>query len=348
MNFSLKYGEAKQIDSSSVSEFDTKIYERQEKHQETSTYINTALNIQLITPPTPPAPSSSSSTCSTAMPSDLSDVSAAIRRALLPGASPFARLGLPEAPCETKVLRRAYRTAALLVHPDKCSHPEAKMAFQKLSEAFDLLSAPEGQRQELDRPRSNWQDYPGRPYQRGGRYDRPAPPGCWGEGEDFEGPENSEGCGGKSWWDAGFSEFEKRLRAQEAEEQRREAMEAALRRGEDSLNAYMSVLEAELSGTTTDATTGYQSSHGSHSHGSHGSHGSQGARGTKRSQGSSSGIPRPGTRQNLPSFSMRKPFRVQKTIPSAGRSGSSCSSASTQMADVLLGHLDSDGSELSD
>ena len=272
------------------------------------------------------------------MPSDLSDVSAAIRRALLPGASPFARLGLPEAPCETKVLRRAYRTAALLVHPDKCSHPEAKMAFQKLSEAFDLLSAPEGQRQELDRRR----DYPGRPYQRGGRYDRPAPPGCWGEGDA---PEDSEGRGGKSWWDAGFSEFEKRLRAREAEEQRREAMEAALRRGEDSLDAYMSVLEAELSGgTTTESPNGSQSSHGSHSHGSHGSHGGQDARGTKRCQ-SSSGIPRPGARQNLPSFSMRKPFRVQKTIPSTG---SSCSSASTQMADVLLGHLDSDGSELSD
>lgn len=283
------------------------------------------------------------------MPSDLPDVTAALRRALLPGASPFARLGLPEALCEAKVLRRAYRTAALMVHPDKCSHPEAKMAFQKLSEAFDLLSAPEGQRQELDRPRSNWRDYPGRPYQRGGRYDRPAPPGCWGEGEEADGPENSEGRGGKSWWDAGFSEFEKRLRAREAEEQRREAMEAALRRGEDSLDAYMSVLEAELSGgTTADATHGDQSHGHSHgNHGSHGSHGSQGARGTKRSQGFPS-IPRPGTRQNLPSFSMRKPFRVQKTVPSAGSAGSSCSSASTQMADVLLGHLDSDGSELSD
>ena len=271
-----------------------------------------------------------------------SEVSAAIRRALLPGASPFARLGLPEAFCETKVLRRAYRTAALLVHPDKCSHPEAKMAFQKLSEAFDVLSAPEGQRQQLDRPRHKWAgDFPGRPYQRGGRYDRPAPPGCWGEADEVqsEGPE-SEGRGGKSWWDAGFSEFEKRLRAREAEEQQREAMEAALRRGEDSLDAYMSVLEAELSCSTgsTD-TTSTQATDGAD-----GSAGQERPRGTKR-QGSASGIPRPGRRPNLQSFSMgRKPFHgCQKTA-----AASSCSSASTQMADVLLGHLDSDGSELSD
>lgn len=269
-----------------------------------------------------------------------SEVSAAIRRALQPGASPFARLDLPEKICETKVLRRAYRTAALLVHPDKCSHPEASKAFVKLSEAFDLLSAPEGQKRELDRPRSKWRGdpggYPGRPYQHGGRYDRPAPPGCWGEhSEDPASEEEGPARGGKSWWDAGFSEFEKRLRAREAEELRKEAMEAALRRGEDSLDAYMSVLEAELSGSATADTQG--------------AHSNQGARGTKRSQGfpQESGIPRPGTRQNMPSFSMgRKPFRGQKTP--AASAGSSCSSASTQMADVLLGHLDSDGSELSD
>lgn len=87
------------------------------------------------------------------VPSISSEVSAAIQRALRPGASPFARLGLPDALCETSVLRRAYRTAALLIHPDKCAHPEAKMAFQKLSEAFDVLSGPEGQQQQLDGPK---------------------------------------------------------------------------------------------------------------------------------------------------------------------------------------------------
>ena len=228
-----------------------------------------------------------------------SEVSAAIQRALRPGASAFARLGLPDAHCETTVLRRAYRTAALLVHPDKCAHPEAKMAFQKLSEAFDLLSGPQGQKEQLDRPKRG---YPGRPYQRGGRYDRPGPPGCWGENDDVDDPGQRAG---KSWWDAGFSEFEKRLRAREAEQLRKEAMESALRRGEDSLDAYMSVLEAELSGPPQAGPR----------------EAAEEARGTKRPP-SASGIPKPGTRQNVPSFSMgRKPFRG----PAMPASASSCS-----------------------
>lgn len=273
-----------------------------------------------------------------------SEVSAAIHRALLPGASPFARLGLPEAFCETKVLRRAYRTAALLIHPDKCSHPKAKMAFQKISEAFDRLSGQEGQKQELDEP--TWRrkipkgGYPGKPYQRGGRYDRPAPPGCWGESERSfpERSDDEDGRGGKSWWDAGFSEFEKRLRAREAEESRREAMEAALRRGEDSLDAYMSVLEAELS------TPGHDTSRGTKRQGPSVGNPSDRTGPTGKFSGTS-GISAPGHQQNMPSFSMRKPFRGRQSTQAA----SSCSSAaSTQMADVLLGHLDSDGSELSD
>jgi len=219
------------------------------------------------------------------------------------------------------------------------------MAFQKISEAFDRLSGQEGQKQELGSPPTRTKipkgGYPGKPYQRGGRYDRPAPPGCWGEdGEHSERSDDEDRNGSKSWWDAGFSEFEKRLRAREAEESRREAMEAALKRGEDSLDAYMAVLEAELSTPNHDT----------------------GSRGTKR-QGpdrvgnpsdrsgptgkfsGSSGISFPGHQQNMPSFSMRKPFRGRQSTQAA----SSCSSAaSTQMADVLLGHLDSDGSELSD
>ena len=272
-----------------------------------------------------------------------SEVSAAIHRALLPGASPFARLGLPEAFCETKVLRRAYRTAALLIHPDKCSHPQAKMAFQKISEAFDRLSG--GQKQELgvshDEP--TWRTkipkggYPGKPYQRGGRYDRPAPPGCWGESGSRSDDEDVRG--GKSWWDAGFSEFEKRLRAREAEESRREAMEAALRRGEDSLDAYMSVLEAELS-TPNDTSRGTKRQGPDRA-----GNPSDGNPGPTGKFSGTSGISAPGHQQNMPSFSMRKPFRGRQSTQAA----SSCSSAaSTQMADVLLGHLDSDGSELSD
>ncbi|CAK9018862.1 unnamed protein product [Durusdinium trenchii] len=263
------------------------------------------------------------------VPSISSEVSAAIQRALRPGASPFARLGLPDALCETSVLRRAYRTAALLIHPDKCAHPEAKMAFQKLSEAFDVLSGPEGQQQQLDGPKGG---YPGRPYERGGRYDRPAPPGCWGEcEEDVDGQGQR---GGKSWWDAGFSDFEKRLRAREADQLRKEAMESALQRGEDSLDAFMSVLEAELDPKAEERNEGRDRRDEARA-----------SRGTKRPS-AASGIPKPGTRQNVPSFSMgRKPFRGPAMPASVS---SSCSSASTSMADVLLSHLDSDGSELSD
>ncbi|CAE7829362.1 DNAJC14 [Symbiodinium necroappetens] len=185
------------------------------------------------------------------------EVAEAIRRALRPKASAFERLGLPAAVCEAVVVRRAYRTAALLIHPDKCTHPDAKLAFQRLSEAFDSLSGPDGQQEQLDRSRGGRRDWPGPPYQRGGGYDRPdkpAPPGCWAEpfgeqrcGREFEEEVDERGPrGGKSWWDAGFSEFEQRLRAREAEEVRKEAVDAAVQRGEDSLDAYMSLLEEEL------------------------------------------------------------------------------------------------------
>eukprot|EP00439_Symbiodinium_sp_Y106_P060840 s147_g9.t1 len=148
------------------------------------------------------------------------EVAEAIRRALRPKASAFERLGLPAAVCEAVVVRRAYRTAALLIHPDKCTHPDAKLAFQRLSEAVRHVAEPKT------------------------RFE---------EEVDERGPR-----GGKSWWDAGFSEFEQRLRAREAEdsfarlrpdlpqEVRKEAVDAAVQRGEDSLDAYMSLLEEEL------------------------------------------------------------------------------------------------------
>ena len=171
------------------------------------------------------------------------------------------------------------------------------MAFIRLSEAFDKLSVPENQRKHLERSA-----YPGRPYTRGGRYDRPPPPGWWGEDLREH---------GGSWWDAGFSEFEKRLRAKEEEQQRREAMEAAERRGEDSLDAFMSVLESELKTPKARARPSAPEAR-------------QEARGVKRA----------------PSFATSRPFRVP-TQPAT-------ESKPTAMADALLGHLDSDGSELDD
>jgi len=64
-------------------------------------------------------------------------------------------------------LRKQYRRLALLVHPDKCSEiPEAKAAFQKLSEAFEQLqpaaSHPAtGEKNKLKRKREKpWWDVP--------------------------------------------------------------------------------------------------------------------------------------------------------------------------------------------
>ncbi|CAE8646811.1 unnamed protein product, partial [Polarella glacialis] len=151
--------------------------------------------------------------------------------------------------------------AALLVHPDKCPHPQAKLAFQKLSEAFDALSQPDA--------RARFQPAKGKgkgfgpssgsfqSQQRGSKRpsaNRPPPTGCWGEPGaapdareevDERGPRG----GRQSWWDASWSEFERRLRTREAEEQRREAMEAAVGRGEDSLDAYMAMNEAQMGPT---------------------------------------------------------------------------------------------------
>ena len=54
----------------------------------------------------------------------------------------FAVLSLPRAPVEASQVRKAYRGAALKVHPDKCSDPRATEAFKLLSEAFECLADP--------------------------------------------------------------------------------------------------------------------------------------------------------------------------------------------------------------
>ena len=40
-------------------------------------------------------------------------------------------------------IKRAYRTAALSVHPDKNPHPDAKIAFDALQDAFGTLASPQ-------------------------------------------------------------------------------------------------------------------------------------------------------------------------------------------------------------
>ena len=40
-------------------------------------------------------------------------------------------------------LKRAYRQVVLVVHPDKNPHPDAKLAFDKIQEAYAVLSSRE-------------------------------------------------------------------------------------------------------------------------------------------------------------------------------------------------------------
>jgi len=54
------------------------------------------------------------------------------------GACPYARLGMrPHAPREA--CRRSYLQLALKLHPDKCSHPQAKEAFAAVEAAFRAI-----------------------------------------------------------------------------------------------------------------------------------------------------------------------------------------------------------------
>lgn len=39
-------------------------------------------------------------------------------------------------------VRRAYKRLALSVHPDKCSEPDAEVAFKKVAKAYSVLSDP--------------------------------------------------------------------------------------------------------------------------------------------------------------------------------------------------------------
>ncbi|CAE8660741.1 unnamed protein product, partial [Polarella glacialis] len=207
--------------------------------------------------------------------------------------------------------------AALLVHPDKCPHPQAKLAFQKLSEAFDALSQPDARARKGFGPSSgSFQSQ-----QRGSKRpsaNRPPPTGCWGEPGaapdareevDERGPRG----GRQSWWDASWSEFERRLRTREAEEQRREAMEAAVGRGEDSLDAYMAMNEAQMGPTGAPPDGGRRE-------------------------------PPPPAGERTPKRPSEQPDCSELASPAATSATSAGSSGDfgSVIADALLGHLDSD------
>jgi len=276
----------------------------------------------------------------------------AIASALSPRASLFARLGLPNAPCEPGKLRRAYHAAALVVHPDKCSHPKAKVAFQKISEAFDKLSQPGGQKNALNAASQS---------RRGtGHQSRNSADEAWMPEESYvveEEVDEHGSRGGRRWWDAGWSEFEQRLRQKEAEAEQLEAMEAAERRGDDMLDAYMAFVNEE-------ATRNREPRTGSSCTKDHGDN--ESARGKKRQHEDGSAT-RPCAGHAFPFHSTCASQTRSRTNPSSSTPGgmkvtlangaeisiahgsTTGSAANMEPANIsALDHLDSDESELSD
>eukprot|EP00823_Brevimastigomonas_motovehiculus_P001971 TRINITY_DN1283_c0_g1_i1.p1 TRINITY_DN1283_c0_g1~~TRINITY_DN1283_c0_g1_i1.p1 ORF type:complete len:311 (-),score=101.36 TRINITY_DN1283_c0_g1_i1:99-1031(-) len=73
---------------------------------------------------------------------DPTDAKIAIKQ-ILQAPNAFAVLGLTtEAVHEASTVRHQYRRLAILVHPDKCSLPDAKEAFHLLSGSFERLHDP--------------------------------------------------------------------------------------------------------------------------------------------------------------------------------------------------------------
>jgi hypothetical protein len=58
-------------------------------------------------------------------------------------------LGLPPT-CTADEIKKKYRKMAIIVHPDRCKHPRATEAFQRISEAYETLSD-DDQRADYDR-----------------------------------------------------------------------------------------------------------------------------------------------------------------------------------------------------
>ncbi|KAJ7328189.1 Cleavage inducing molecular chaperone [Desmophyllum pertusum] len=55
---------------------------------------------------------------------------------------PYSVLGVPRDATDDDI-RKQYRKLAVLIHPDKNTHPQADEAFKTLANAFDILSDPE-------------------------------------------------------------------------------------------------------------------------------------------------------------------------------------------------------------
>lgn len=281
----------------------------------------------------------------------------AIGRILAPHASPLARLGLPpDAAQDRRVLQQAYRAVARLVHPDKSAHSRAKLAFQLVSEAFDRLAEALASGKAWSRDLGAAASASRRRHTSDQEDSHPPP---WDPEPEVDAEEVDERGerGDRRWWDAGWSEFEERLRQRELQAQQLEAMEAAVGRGEDSLDAYMAVLAEELArGEEVRVNASGQGSARSTPERP------KDARGPKR--------PHPASRGSATCFSPAAPsaaVRCRREAPKAATPGEHLSvrlatgqavvvSASSKAQEQrsfaacrgpgVLDHLDSDGSEI--
>lgn len=53
--------------------------------------------------------------------------------------NPFEQLGV-RFDASVDDVKRAYRKSSLMVHPDKCQHPQAREAFEALGQAYQALN----------------------------------------------------------------------------------------------------------------------------------------------------------------------------------------------------------------
>lgn len=56
--------------------------------------------------------------------------------------NPYEQLGL-RFDCPPEAVQRQYRKSSLMVHPDKCQHPQAKAAFEVIGAALKDLKDPD-------------------------------------------------------------------------------------------------------------------------------------------------------------------------------------------------------------
>merc|ERR1712137_626501 len=166
----------------------------------------------------------------------------ALAHALDLNASPYGRLGLKDARYTPSEIRQAYHTAALLLHPDKCDLPDATRAFQCISQAFNTLSQPGAEDQVLGSTRkSNNSEFSER--QHGPR-----------KKDHVFTCERKLDDGREKWWTAGWFELEERLRRHEIDARvarRMEALDKAMKCGEDLVDSYRTLIQEEVAGAAS-------------------------------------------------------------------------------------------------